>query len=87
MQKETEEGRTDPEGNADVQEETVERRSEEVNADVQKEQSAECSLHLMGIEPVVLARLRPYQCSWPQVTKMRTSYLDMNGVVTTTRSL
>ena len=37
MQKETEEGRTDPEGNADVQEETVERRSEEVNADVQKE--------------------------------------------------
>ena len=58
-----------------------------VNADVQKEQSAECSLHLMGIEPVVLAQLRPYQCGWFQVTKMRTSYLDMNGVVNATRSL
>ena len=57
-----------------------------VNADVQKEQSAECSLHLVGIEPVVLAQLRPYQCGWFQVTKMRTSYLDMSGVVNGTRA-
>ena len=44
-------------------------------------------MHLMGVEPVVLAQLRPYQRGWFQITKMRTSYLDMNGVVNATRSL